>query len=337
MSSWCWLGTGRANFPLVAEQRLQDAADVKEEEADPGTGLVFDETSEFVQAVGVNPVVKPKQEPKEHKLQEREDVKPSRPQSLAPGDVPMDEVEAGEVRVKEEDEEDISMAMLDDIESAFKQDDDTDVKQEEEEFAVGTSNEQNFSTGMAATLSILRQQGILKPPTEDQRERERLQKQRDLWLAQQRYNIAKRELERYQSKGAQRDQAQREYDNRLREMQERRQNIDDFNSGYKPDVNISYHDEHGRQLTVKEAWKALSHKFHGKGSGKMKTEKRLKKIEEERKKLAMASGDTPLSMNKAFQQRQEKLGQAHFVLSVGNRGSVLYWTSLQSHQLISYF
>ncbi|KAH6913094.1 SART-1 family-domain-containing protein [Coprinopsis sp. MPI-PUGE-AT-0042] len=306
----------------IAEQRLQDAEDVKEEEADTGAGLVFDETSEFVQAVGINPVVKPKQEPKEPRLSEQEDVKPSRPQALAPGDVPMDEVEAGEVRVKEEDEEDISMAMLDDIESAFKQDDDTEVKQEEEEFAVGTSNEQNFSSGMAATLSILRQQGILKPPTDDQRERERLQKQRDLWLAQQRYNIAKRELEKYQSKGAGRDQAQREYDNRLREMQERRQNIDEFNSGYKPDVNIAYHDEHGRQLTVKEAWKALSHKFHGKGSGKMKTEKRLKKIEEERKKLAMASGDTPLSMNKAFQQRQEKLGQAHFVLSVGNRGAI---------------
>ncbi|OBZ72567.1 hypothetical protein A0H81_07959 [Grifola frondosa] len=70
------------------------------------------------------------------------------------------------------------------------------------------------------------------------------------------------------------------------------------------------------------AWKALSHKFHGKGSGKMKTEKRLKKIAEERKKEAMASGDTPLSMNQAFQIRQEKAGQAHFVLSVGNRGAV---------------
>jgi len=36
----------------------------------------------------------------------------------------------------------------------------------------------------------------------------------------------------------------------------------------------------------------------------------------------MASGDTPLSMNQAFQIRQEKVGQAHFVLSVGNRGAV---------------
>jgi len=102
---------------------------------------------------------------------------------------------------------------------------------------------------------------------------------------------------------------------------ESREVMDAFKD-YKPDVNVVYHDEFGRTLTQKEAWKALSHKFHGKGSGKMKTEKRLKKIADEKKKEAMASGDTPLSMNKAFQLRQEKTGQAHFVLSVGNRGAV---------------
>jgi len=54
----------------------------------------------------------------------------------------------------------------------------------------------------------------------------------------------------------------------------------------------------------------------------MKTEKRLKKIAEEKKQEGMVSGDTPLSMNQAFQTRQERAGQAHFVLSVGNRGAV---------------
>lgn len=33
----------------------------------------------------------------------------------------------------------------------------------------------------------------------------------------------------------------------------------------------------------------------------------------------MASGDTPLSVNAAFQARQEKLGSATMVLSVGNK------------------
>ena len=36
-------------------------------------------------------------------------------------------------------------------------------------------------------------------------------------------------------------------------------------------------------MNQKEAFKHMSHMFHGKGSGKGKTEKRLKKIEDERK------------------------------------------------------
>ena len=52
---------------------------------------------------------------------------------------------------------------------------------------------------------------------------------------------------------------------------------------YKPVVEIKYSDDFGRALSPKEAWKMLSHKFHGKGSGKSKTEKRIKKIEEEKK------------------------------------------------------
>ena len=116
-------------------------------------------------------------------------------------------------------------------------------------------------------------------------------------------------------------QATREYENRVREQQEARQKLEAFKN-YKPDVNIVYYDGFGCELTPKEAWKALSHKFHDKGSGSTETEKRLKRFAEERKKEAMADGDAPLSMNQAFEIRQEKTGQAHFVLSVGNRGCV---------------
>lgn len=76
------------------------------------------------------------------------------------------------------------------------------------------------------------------------------------------------------------------------------------------------------EMTPKEAWRSLSHKFHGKTSGRMKTEKRLKKIAEERNQLKMNSGDTPTGMTSAFARRQEKTGEAHMVLSVGNKGSV---------------
>ncbi|KAF4613943.1 hypothetical protein D9613_007570 [Agrocybe pediades] len=310
----------------IKEEEQENELMIKTEDPDHEEegGLTFDETSEFVQAVGNNPIVKPKREPQEVKLSEpkREPSRQrsmSRDVSMAPGDVALDELEAGEVRVKEEDD-DFDMGMLDDIEEAIKK------TEAEEQVAgtageVGTAGEQTFSTGLASTLNILRQQGILAQPSADQLEREKTQRQRDLWLAEQRRRVAQRELERLQSRGANKDQAQREYENRMREAQEAREAMDAFKN-YKPDVNIVYYDEFGRALSAKEAWKALSHKFHGKGSGKMKTEKRLKKIAEEKKKEAMASGDTPLSMNKAFQMRQEKAGQAHFVLSVGNRGAV---------------
>lgn len=280
-------------------------------------GLVFDDTSEFVRGITHNPVPV-KQEP-----QETRTTRTPAPAEPIVKDEPMEvvqEIEAGEVIVKEEDEED-EAAILNAIESAIKQTEAEERKQAVEDIAVGTSSEQTFNSGMASTLNILRQQGILATPSADQLEREKVQLQRDLWLADQRRRVAEREMEKQRSRGSNKDQAQREYENRLREQQEARANLEAFKN-YKPDVNIVYYDEFGRQLGPKEAWKALSHKFHGKGSGKMKTEKRLKKIEEEKKKEAMASGDTPLSMSKAFQMRQEKTGQAHFVLSVGNRGYV---------------
>lgn len=286
-------------------------------------GLTFDDTSEFVRSVGLHLTEEPKAEPREQssppERSEQKEPSTSRDISMAPGDMAIDELETGEISVKDEEAEDYDVAMLDEIEHAIKT---TEAEEAAaSEGAVGTSAEQLFGEGMASTLNILRQQGILAQPAAGQQEREKVQLRRDLWLANVRQRISQRELDRLQSRGANKDQAQREYENRLRDQQEARENLDMFKD-YKPDVNIVYHDEFGRELTPKEAWKALSHKFHGKGSGKMKTEKRLKKIAEEKKKEAMASGDTPLSMNRAFQQRQEKAGQAHFVLSVGNRGSV---------------
>lgn len=59
--------------------------------------------------------------------------------------------------------------------------------------------------------------------------------------------------------------------------------IQDFKEkdGYKPDVKLEYVDDSGRMLNQKEAFRQLSHRFHGKGSGKKKTEKRSKKQQEE--------------------------------------------------------
>lgn len=52
-------------------------------------------------------------------------------------------------------------------------------------------------------------------------------------------------------------------------------------SGYKPNIKLEYIDDNNMKLTPKEAFRYLSHKFHGKGPGKNKIEKRLKKMEQE--------------------------------------------------------
>jgi len=69
---------------------------------------------------------------------------------------------------------------------------------------------------MAATLRILRQQGALSTISDETRDRERAQREKDHWLAQHRQKLALRELERLRSRGQAKDQVTREYENRLR-------------------------------------------------------------------------------------------------------------------------
>lgn len=59
--------------------------------------------------------------------------------------------------------------------------------------------------------------------------------------------------------------------------------ISDFKEkdSYRPNVKLEYIDDSGRLLNEKEAFRYLSHKFHGKGPGKNKIEKRLKKNEQD--------------------------------------------------------
>jgi U4/U6.U5 tri-snRNP-associated protein 1 len=52
--------------------------------------------------------------------------------------------------------------------------------------------------------------------------------------------------------------------------------------GYKPEIKLQYNDEDGRPISAKEAFRLLSHKFHGKGSGKNKIDKKRKKTEQEK-------------------------------------------------------
>ena len=55
-------------------------------------------------------------------------------------------------------------------------------------------------------------------------------------------------------------------ENARREQAESRVLSETFNKEYKPNVELKYVDEFGRHMTQKEAFKQLSHQFHGKGS-----------------------------------------------------------------------
>ncbi|KAF2151778.1 hypothetical protein K461DRAFT_279285 [Myriangium duriaei CBS 260.36] len=85
-----------------------------------------------------------------------------------------------------------------------------------------------------------------------------------------------------------------------------------FASSYRPDVKLSYTDEHGRSLGQKEAFKHLSHMFHGKGSGKGKLEKRLKKIDDEKRREARALLDQAdgQGMGGVMREQERRRGQA---------------------------
>lgn len=52
-------------------------------------------------------------------------------------------------------------------------------------------------------------------------------------------------------------------------------------SNFRPNIKLEYVDDDGRPLCPKEAFRYLSHKFHGKGPGKNKQEKRIKKAVQE--------------------------------------------------------
>ena len=83
----------------------------------------------------------------------------------------------------------------------------------------------------------------------------------------------------------------------------------------KKEIRIERTDEFGRILTPKEAFRMLSHKFHGKGPGKMKQEKRMKQYQEELKMKQMKSSDTPSLSVERMRETQARLQTPYLVLS----------------------
>ncbi|KAL2920219.1 hypothetical protein HK105_200287 [Polyrhizophydium stewartii] len=189
-----------------------------------------------------------------------------------------------------------------------------------------------ISGGLAATLSLLNRRGMLEHMTEDQRQREEKQKLHAKWILEQRRQEAAKSARKAggDSSGARsrsahdgddEDEWQRERAEREAER-ERMRKIEEKFKDYAPKVDLNYYDDYGNVLTTKQAWNQLAYKFYGIVPGKLKTEKRLKKLQDELKLKQMDSADTPLGFASALQEKTRAMGQAHVPLSVGNHSIV---------------
>jgi len=165
--------------------------------------------------------------------------------------------------------------------------------------------------GMAATLTLAHMKGYLKSG------KEKVRKFDPLNLPETKAAIDVEKLRdeekgRFNSRG---------YDRGDRDRDRERYDPYAFKekSNYKPEFKLDYVDNKGRSLNQKEAFRLLSHKFHGKGSGKLKTEKRAKKLQEEKKLLMMSSIDTPLNTAAMFKDKQKASASPYLVLSGGGK------------------
>lgn len=321
-----------------AQRLTASVAQTTDEGAEEGQGLTFDDTSEFVRNIDAGRQSSPDLRSSRRRIEDvkREASSAERPtvkkeigitSEQAPGDAEMRQVDATAllndptVRIKEE-ELDEEMGYPEDQPPSIHLPEAEEEEQGRSEAEAEDPSEPLVSGGLASTLSILRNQGLIQEVTPEQRAREQEQKAYDHWLAVRRAEdqVRTAELAASKAQGSAKDQATREYENRQRELEDARRAQDKFRD-YKPDIDIKYHDEFGRVLNNHEAWKRLSHTFHGRMPGKKKQEQRLQRIEEERKREKMLAGDTPSGMTKAFAERQERSGQAHMVLGVGAKNN----------------
>lgn len=186
----------------------------------------------------------------------------------------------------------------------------------------GLEDEATLNQGLGATLSMLSQRGLIKQNKETDINALHRDRQKFLTEKQKREAAveakARQQRERDRATGKLDRMSAREreeyarQENKMRDQLESRQMTEIFNREYKPDVQLKYVDEFGRSMNQKEAFKHLSHQFHGKGSGKQKTEKHLKKIEDDKKREAQSTLDSSQAtgMNNAMGTTQKKNRQA---------------------------
>lgn len=291
----------------IARQLREEAAtpDAEEARIEEG-GLVIDETTEFVA-----------------NLERKKEEEKARAESAKPGGVmPMEQAAS-----LEDEDGDVDMGRSyndiedgEDLVARMKRE--TTTPTTPAIAGTGLEEEASLKQGLGATLKLLSERGLVKQNKEQ--DINALDRQRDRFLTEKQRREAaveakarlQRERDRNTGKLDRMSAREREeyarQENKNRDQLESRQMTDIFNREYKPNVQLKYVDEFGRSMNQKEAFKHLSHQFHGKGSGKQKTEKHLKKIEDDKKREAQSTLDSSQAtgMNNAMGATAKKSRQA---------------------------
>lgn len=247
----------------LAKKLREEAAEEMKVDDEEAPGLVIDETTEFVGSLQLP--VHTERRPRAALAKAEVKSEPSSPGAGGDGDVAMGNTDFGrsvspQAEVKKEAPAEITSTGL------------------EEETTIGV--------GVGTMLAMLRQRQLVDAAMDP--EAHRKMQEKEAFLAKQR--VAKSEADvkaktarerdrksgKFEKMSAREKEEYARYENKLRDTQEAREAAARFKD-YKPDVKIEHKDEYGRTMSQKEAFKYLSHQFHGKGSGKQKTEKKLKK------------------------------------------------------------
>ncbi|KAH6620957.1 SART-1 protein [Chaetomium sp. MPI-SDFR-AT-0129] len=280
--------------PEDIARQLRESTENQDGDEQEQKGIVMDEISRFVDGL---------------RAEQEEDRKARKPRSEEP---------AG-VTAMQQDESSEDEKMHDADHPSPPRD---GTPHREDPTANGVEEEKTVGQGMGATLALLRDRHLIDEGkgaevNEKFRQRQRflneLQRRMDLFdqdtRAQRERDRTSGRLERMSAR--EREDWQRQQ-NTLRDQHQSRIMDQLFREEYRPEVELKYVDSDGRSLDAKEAFKELSHQFHGKGSGKGKTDKRLKKLAEEKRRMAQSMLDASqnVGMSSAASHQTKKRREA---------------------------
>ncbi|KAG9185245.1 DNA binding protein sart-1 [Alternaria panax] len=298
----------------LARQMREEAStpqpDVIESTEDGDGALVIDETTEFVQNLGAagdadEEEARRKRRKSSH-ISEGTKSMGGIPVADEDGDVSMEQSYAEAAEAEEARNRSVSRARSTEITET------------------GLEAEKTIDQGLGATLALLKQRGLVTQT--DAGEKNAMYRERQKFLADklkaeadaERQRKIARERERGSARWNNMTPREREEwarkNNTSADMAESRRLAELFNKEYTPNIELKYVDEHGRHMNQKEAFKQLSHQFHGKGSGNTKTKKQLDKIAAEQKRMAESSLEASRSggggLGNAFDDQAKKKGTA---------------------------